>query len=79
MVDIKGMKLQEKTQRKINEKKKEIEKQNKEKYSFRPHINPVSFSVLYKRMTTHSACNDEDNIITIDQNETAPYTLGIKK
>ena len=59
----KGMKLQEKTQRKINQKKKEIEKQNKEKYSFRPRINPVSFSVLYKRMTTHSACNDEDNII----------------
>ena len=36
---------------------------NEVKCSFRPHINPISFSVLYKRMTSHTECNNEDKII----------------
>lgn len=59
----KGLKLKEKTIKELTQKKNEIENKNKATYSFRPKINPISFSVLYKRMTTHTACTDENNII----------------
>lgn len=52
----KGISFQAKTTEKINKNKKEIQ------CSFRPHINPISFSVLYKRMTSHTECNNEDKI-----------------
>ena len=59
----KGLKLKEKTKKELAQKKNELENKNKTTYSFRPKINPISFSVLYKRMTTHTACTDETNII----------------
>ncbi|MCQ2817582.1 MAG: hypothetical protein MJ252_09990 [archaeon] len=58
-----GLKGEQNKQSKINQIKKERNKTEKEQCSFNPKINPISNSLIYKRLTNHLSCLDEKKIL----------------
>ena len=59
----KGLKLQEKTNTKIEKIKNDNENKHKKNCTFKPKINNISYNALTKRYNNKLSYNDEDNII----------------
>jgi hypothetical protein len=59
----KGLKLQEKTNEKINMLKSKIEKENNRNNTFHPKINKISYDAISKRLVNKNSYNNEDNIM----------------
>ena len=59
----KGLKLQEKTNTKIEKIKNDNENKYKKNCTFKPKINNISYNALTKRYNNKLSYNDEDNII----------------
>lgn len=59
----KGLKLQDKTNQKLNILKLKIEKVNQKNNTFYPKVNKISYNALSKRFANKSSYNDEDKII----------------
>ena len=59
----KGLKLQEKTNDRIEKLRTEKDTKNKKIYTFKPKINNISYSALTNRYNNKLSYNDEDNIL----------------
>ena len=59
----KGLKLQEKTNEKLEKIKADRERENKKNCTFKPKINQIPFQAMTNRYNNKLSYNDEDNII----------------
>ena len=59
----KGLKLQEKTNEKLEKIKDDREKENKKNCTFKPKINQIPYQAMTNRYNNKLTYNDEDNII----------------
>lgn len=59
----KGIKMKEHTSINLNKKKVTLQQKEIENNSFKPSINQIPYSILYKRTSSYKACNDPTIIL----------------